>query len=82
MTEDHIVVSFPRFPNQQWSIVHAMTFGCPDLLYFNRSRPLRDDVESLAKGLGVARNVFGQAAFEDIRGKEVFPGADVTEVGA
>lgn len=34
----------------------------------------------MTNGIGVARKLFGQAAFKDMVGKEVFPGKDNTEV--
>lgn len=37
-------------------------------------------MESLKDGIGMARTLFGQSAFEDMVGKEVFPGEDQTEV--
>lgn len=37
-------------------------------------------MQSLKDGIGMARTLFGQSAFEGIMEKEVFPGSDQTEV--
>lgn len=37
-------------------------------------------MQSLKDGIGMARTLFGQSAFEDMVGNEVFPGKDEKEV--
>lgn len=39
-------------------------------------------MKTLKNGIGLARKLFDQAAFEDVMSKEVFPGKDQTEASS